>query len=151
MADLLGVSLPTITSKVNRGLPYVQKGGRGKEWLFDTAKVLQWEREQAVNDAIGDTSAVAEDELRRRKLAAETTIAEIEAAKKRGEVATLDEIERVWRDSILELRTRIRLIPSRVAGLITGLSDETEIKAVLLDEVDQSLTALSELSADDDS
>lgn len=150
LAEILGVSLPTITSKVNKGMPYVQKGQRGKEWTFDTAEVFAWEKNQAIASAVGDLESVQEEELRRRKLAAETTIVEIEAAKKRGEVATIDEIERVWRDAILELKARIRLLPSRVAGRLVGLSDETEIKSVLLDEVDQSLTVLSEYSVEDE-
>ncbi|MAF71094.1 terminase small subunit [Alteromonas australica] len=37
LADILGCSLPTITSKVQRGMPCLQRGQRGKEWTFDTA------------------------------------------------------------------------------------------------------------------
>ena len=150
LAELLGCSLPTITSKVQRGMPYLQKGQRGKEWMFDTADVIGWEKDQAIKNTVGDLSAVSEDEMKRRKLAAETTIVEIEAAKKRGEVAPLHDMETAWRDAVLEFKARIRLLPSRVAGQLVGLDNETEIKAVLLDEVDQSLTVLSEYSADDD-
>lgn len=149
LAELLGCSLPTITSKVQRGMPYLQKGQRGKEWLFDSAAVVSWEKDQAIKNTIGDLSAVSEDEMKRRKLAAETTIVEIEAAKKRGEVAPLHEMEMAWRDAVLEFKARIRLLPSRVAGQLVGLDNETEIKSVLLDEVDQSLTVLSEHDTDD--
>lgn len=142
----------TIAAWVKQGCPFVQRGNKsqGKDWVFDTAEVAQWRADKAVRDSVGDTNESSEDELRRRKLAAETTIAEIDAAKKRGEVALLEEIERIWRDSLLELKARIRLLPSRVAGRLVGLSDETEIKSVLLDEVDQSLTVLSEYSAEDE-
>jgi phage terminase Nu1 subunit (DNA packaging protein) len=149
LAELLGCSLPTITSKVQRGMPYLQRGQRGKEWMFDTADVISWEKDQAIINTIGDVKGVSEDEMKRRKLAAETTILEIDAAKKRGEVAPLHEMEMAWRDAVLEFKARIRLLPSRVAGQLVGLENETEIKAVLLDEVDQSLTVLSELDADD--
>lgn len=150
LADILGCSLPTITSKVQRGMPFLQKGQRGKEWLFNTADVLSWEKDQAIKDTVGDLSTVSEDELKLRRLAAETGKAEIELAKARGEVAPLHEMELAWRDAVLEFKARIRLLPSRVAGQLIGLDNETEIKAVLLDEVDQSLTVLSEHSADDD-
>jgi phage terminase Nu1 subunit (DNA packaging protein) len=150
LAELLGCSLPTITSKVQRGMPYLQRGQRGKEWMFDTADVISWEKDQAIRNTVGDLSAVSEDEMKRRKLAAETTILEIDAAKKRGEVAPLHEMEMAWRDAVLEFKARIRLLPSRVAGQLVGLENETEIKAVLLDEVDQSLTVLSELDTDDE-
>jgi phage terminase Nu1 subunit (DNA packaging protein) len=149
LAELLGCSLPTITSKVQRGMPYLQRGQRGKEWMFDTADVISWEKDQAIINTIGDVKGVSEDEMKRRKLAAETTILEIDAAKKRGEVAPLHEMEMAWRDAVLEFKARIRLLPSRVAGQLVGLENETEIKTVLLDEVDQSLTVLSELDADD--
>lgn len=150
LAGILGCSLPTITSKVQRGMPFLQKGCRGKEWLFDTADVLEWEKAQAISNMIGDISAVNDEELRRRKLAAETVIVEIEAAKKRGEVAPLDDMERAWRDTLLEVKARFRQMPSRVAGQLVGLTDETQIKGVLLDEVDQCLTVLSDGSTDDE-
>ena len=146
LADILGCSLPTITSKVQRGMPYLQRGQRGKEWTFDTADVFNWEKNQAIKDTVGDFTAVSEDEMKMRKLAAETGKAEIELAKARGEVAPLHDMEIAWRDSVLEFKARIRLLPSRVAGQMVGLDNETEIKAVLLDEVDQSLTVLSEYS-----
>ena len=146
LADILGCSLPTITSKVQRGMPYLQRGQRGKEWTFDTADVFNWEKDQAIKDTVGDFTAVSEDEMKMRKLAAETGKGESELAKARGELAPLHDIEIAWRDSVLEFKARIRLLPSRVAGQMVGLDNETEIKAVLLDEVDQSLTVLSEYS-----
>ena len=73
LAEILGVSLPTITSKVSKGMPFEQRGGRGREWTFDTAAVFEWEKEQAIINATGDLSSVTDDELKRRKLAAETT------------------------------------------------------------------------------
>ena len=127
-------------------MPYLQRGQRGKEWTFDTADVFNWEKDQAIKDTVGDFTAVSEDEMKMRKLAAETGKAEIELAKARGEVAPLHDMEIAWRDSVLEFKARIRLLPSRVAGQMVGLDNETEIKAVLLDEVDQSLTVLSEYS-----
>jgi phage terminase Nu1 subunit (DNA packaging protein) len=149
LADILGCSLPTITSKVQRGMPYLQRGQRGKEWLFNSADVFNWEKDQAIKDTVGDFTAVSEDEMKMRKLAAETGKAEIELAKARGEVAPLHDMEIAWRDAVLEFKARIRLLPSRVAGQMVGLDNETEIKAVLLDEVDQSLTVLSEYSPDE--
>jgi len=53
-------------------------------------------------------------------------------------------MELAWREAILEFKARIRLLPERCANQLIGLTDKTEIKSVLLDEVDQSLTVLSE-------
>jgi phage terminase Nu1 subunit (DNA packaging protein) len=151
-ASTFGVHRNTLANWLKQGCPYDQKANKpqGKDWVLDTADVAQWREDQAIKNTIGDMSQVTEDELKRRKLAAETTILEIEAAKKRGEVAPLEDMETAWRDAVLEFKARIRLLPSRCANQLTGLSDETEIKAVLLDEVDQTLTVLSEYSDDDE-
>lgn len=144
LAELLGVTLPSIDLRIRKGMPFDCKGGRGKPWVFDSSDCVEWEKQQAINNALGDTDTTDTEELKRRKLAAETTIAEIDAAKKRGEVASLIEIERVWSQALIELRTRLRLIPARVSSRVLSLQNESDIKAALLDEVDQALTTLAE-------
>jgi|GEM_PF-4411044 len=42
LADIIGVSLPTIRSWLKKGLPYDQAGSNGKEWIFDTPNAIQW-------------------------------------------------------------------------------------------------------------
>ena len=42
LADVFGVSLPTIDAWVRKGCPFVEKGGRGQEWQFNTAQVSKW-------------------------------------------------------------------------------------------------------------
>ncbi len=145
LAAVFAVHRNTVAAWVKRGCPYLQKADRsqGIEWQFDTAEVHQWRTDQAVTNAVGDTSEADQEELYRRKLAAETTIAEVNAAKQRGEVADLEEVERQWRDTVLELRARIRQIPIRVAPQLLGVTELAEIKEILLDEVDESLTTLA--------
>lgn len=150
-ASVFGVHRNTVAAWVKKNCPVVQVGNKsqGRDWILDTAAVAQWRAEQAVQNAVGNTEAATEDELRCRKLAAEVTIAEIDAAKKRGEVALLGEVEKVWRDYLLEFKARIRQVPTRVAGQLLGVTNETEIKAVLLDEIDETLTVLSDFTVDD--
>ncbi|WP_296052312.1 terminase small subunit [uncultured Alteromonas sp.] len=151
LAELLGVTLPSIDLRIRKGMPFDCKGGRGKPWVFDSSECVEWEKQQAINNALGDTDTTDTEELKRRKLAAETTIAEIDAAKKRGEVASLIEIERVWSQALIELRTRLRLIPARVSSRVLSLQNESDIKAALLDEVDQALTTLAECETTEES
>lgn len=146
-SELIGRSPNTLKSWFRQGCPVVQKGNQKTEWQILIADVIKWREAVAVQDALGDTNESSEDELKRRKLAAETTIAEIEAAKKRGEVAPLEDMKKAWSEAILEFKARIRLLPSRIANQLTGLTDETKIKSVLLDEVGRSLTVLSEYDA----
>lgn len=145
LAALWGVHRNTVSSWVKRGCPYVTKADRnqGIEWEFDSAEVAQWRLEKAVQDAIGDTQSAGDAELRRRKLAAETVIAELEAAKARGQVGDLEEFERQMVNAAVEIRTLMQQMVSRVAPMVLGLKEEGEIKAILAEEIDQALTVIS--------
>ena len=149
VAEMLMVDVVTVDQKVRRGMPYVERGAKGKQWVFDSAAIIQWERDQAVANAVGDTKKADTEELRRRKLAAETTIAEIEAAKARGEVAELRAVEREWASTYAAFRTRMMQIPARVATSLVGETDERAIKSVLTDEIEEALRTMSESVSDD--
>lgn len=143
LAEFLGVSLPSIDSRVRRGMPYISKGGRGKTWVFSSADCVEWEKKTAVSNAIGDTYQVGEDELKQRKLAAETAIAEIEAAKARGEVLELEAVTKVITNDYITLKQRLRQVAQRLAPLVVGETDELEVKNIIGEEIDDVLTELS--------
>ena len=88
-------------------------------------------------------SNATEDELRRRKLAAETVLAELQTTKARGEVGSLDEFERQVTSAAIEIRTRLQQMAVRVAPMVAGLK-VSEVKRILRDEVDQALTVLAD-------
>lgn len=90
---------------------------------------------------------------RARKLRAEADIAEIEAATKRAEVATITQVQRSVENAFAEVRANMRNIPSRLATQILGENSETVLKQKILDEIDLALSALSEgfdLAEDED-
>ena len=141
-----GVQRNTLLSMVRRGCPYISKPTRrrGSEWQFNTAEVHQWRIDEAVKQAIGDVTETDIFELRKRKLRAETVIAELDAAKARGQVGDLDEFERQVTNASIEIRTRLKQMIARVAPMVIGIKKITEIKAILADEVDQALTVLAD-------
>lgn len=145
LAEILGVSLPTITSKVSKGMPFEQRGGRGREWTFNTAAVFEWEKEQAIINATGDLSSVTDDELKRRKLAAETMLVELEAGKKRGDLIPREEIEKMLVNLVLDTKARLLLVPRRCAPLLTQLTSEQEIRDIIEEEQREALTDLSNM------
>ena len=152
LSTLIGVHRDTVSSWLRRGCPYVQKANKksGKNWLLDIKEVIEWKEAEAVRSAVGDTGLADAEELKRRKLAAETSIAEIAAAKEKQEVAEIATFEKQWASTCLEIRARFRQIPGRVASQLASIKDEPEIKEVLLDEIDEALTALSNGNNDDD-
>lgn len=159
LADIFGVALPTVDIWVRNGMPFVTRGGRGKQWEFDTAAVAQWLRDKAVTDATGDTQA-DEAEITRRTKRAGMEISELELAKAKGLVAPIDQIERMLARVFAEVRAGMRNLPSRTVSMLIGETDERRFKQVLGSEVDQVLEALAkvdlldgydEAQSDDDS
>lgn len=145
LAETLGMSLPAVDAYVRRGCPFVQRGAKGREWQFDTAAVIEWLRQQDIEQAIGDTSKLDIDEARRRKIAAEAALAEMELAKERRQMIHVDEVAGVVADEYAKVRSRVLAMPARLAQPLSILDDpaaiEAEIKAECVD-------ALSELVAD---
>ena len=144
MADILGIDVVVLDRKIKKGLPFVSKGAKGKQWVFDSGEVLQWEKERAVQNAIGDVQVSDLDELRRRKLAAETTISEVEAAKVRGEVSDLATLEKQWSETFTMFRSRMQRIPARCAPGLLGEDNEIKIKEIIMTEINEALKVLGE-------
>ncbi|WP_441253618.1 terminase small subunit [Bradyrhizobium sp. 613_E4_N2_2] len=152
LADVFGVSLPTIDVWTRTGCPSDQKGaGPGKPWVFDTADVAAWREQRAREDATGDEVS-DERELKRRKLAAETGKAELEFAIAKGEVAPVREFERAQAGLMASIRQNILQVPSRAVLQLLGETDERTFKSKLAAELTLALetAAESDLTLDDD-
>jgi phage terminase Nu1 subunit (DNA packaging protein) len=143
LAESFGRSLTTIDHWVRTGCPVVQKGGRGVRWQFNTADVAKW-REDKVREEGAGTEIADEKELRRRKLLAETQKAELEYAIAKGDVAPVEQFERVMSKAFASVKVNIRNVPNRVVTRLIGETNETRFKKVLLEEIDQTLLSLSE-------
>jgi phage terminase Nu1 subunit (DNA packaging protein) len=145
LANCLGVTPITVGKWVREGCPYVSKGNRGKPWLFNTADVAAWRQDRAVQRAIGDTSALDIDEAKRRKLAAEAAIVELDLAKRRGEVIEVEEIAALVGDEYANVRAKLLSIPVKLAPLVSVSDDALECKDLIERGINE---ALEELTAD---
>lgn len=151
LADAFGVALTTVDSWVRAGCPYIQRGGRGRDWKFNTADVGQWRCDRARDEVLGKTQA-SEEELKLRKLAAEAEKAELELAKAKGEVAPVREFERATSALMAVIRQNVMQVPGRAVMQLIGCNDETEFKSKLRAELVLALesAAEEELALDDD-
>ena len=134
LADVFGVSLPTIDAWVRKGCPFVEKGGRGQEWQFNTAQVSKWLRDRDVEEATGGIPDDIE-QLRIRKQKAETELAELELAEKKGEVALIAEFERAQSMVFAAIRANIMNVPQRAVLQLLGETDERTFKEKLKAEL----------------
>jgi phage terminase Nu1 subunit (DNA packaging protein) len=146
LANIFGVHRQTVRAWVRRGCPFIHDADQtnGRDWLFDTAAVAAWRVDRAVEDAVGGTQDASEAELRRRKLAAETVVAELAAAKARGELGSIDEFEDQVRNAAIEIRTRLMQMVARVAPMVVGLDSQRKVKDILEKDIRESLEAISD-------
>ena len=134
LADVFGVSMPTVDAWVRAGCPVVQRGTRGVEWKFDTADVAKWRQERAVNDATGDKQQDANEIERRTKLA-KMRQAELEVAKAMGLVAEIADFERVQSARAAVIRQNLLNVPGRAVLQLLGETDEATFKQKLRAEI----------------
>lgn len=141
----MGVTSNTITQWVGKGCPYVQKGGQGKSWVFNMPDVIAWREEQIALQAVGDTASLDIDEARRRKLAAEAALAELDVSKRRGEVVEIEDVAAAVGDDYANVRAKLMSLPTKAAPQLAIIEDSAEAQAVLEKLVHE---ALEELTAD---
>lgn len=168
IADITGVSSPTIRSWRLKGLPH-ERDSRGRLW-FDPVAVREWledhgrgsrpgapslglriRREQASNgiksvrDAPGLKAApqpvVTAEELAAAKLRKELALAEkheIQIAKLKSELLDADDVERERVRRIEVVKARLLQLPMTAAPLCAGREAE-DIERILEEEVRQLL------------
>jgi phage terminase Nu1 subunit (DNA packaging protein) len=85
-----------------------------------------------------------------RKIKAEADMAEIEAKKRRAEAIDAQEVKRAWQLILGEVRANmIGTTPARIAQLIRGLDNETEIKRIVREEIELAMKVASETDVND--
>lgn len=138
LAQLFGCSVMSIDAWVRKGMPYVQKGGRGVAWEYDTAACIAWSNEQAMISAIGDTSQIEIDELRRRKLCAEMIIVELEAAAAKGEVIAVGDFDKLISPMVVAYRSMLLTLPSKLVQFV-----DQDAMEIINDEIRVALEELA--------
>lgn len=150
IAEFFGVTEPTVDQWVRRGCPVVERGSKGKQWKINTAQVSDWLRQRDIEQATG-ANLSDEQELKRRKLAAETQKAELEMLRVKGDLVPLAQLERQLSNTFAELKANLRNVPKRTATSLVGETNEVRIKEVLLAEIDQCLEVLAQFTLDEES
>lgn len=138
LAEVFGVSLPTITAWVRKGCPFIKRGGRAKPWEFNTSDVSEWLRDEARAESEPD-EALDENQLKLRKMAADAAHAELDLAVARRKVAPIDEFERARAMENAVIRANVMNVPSRVVSQLIGETSEARFKEVLSGELVQAL------------
>lgn len=125
-AATFGVSESQLERLFQQGMPHAKKGRRieipmpaGRVW-YHTHLVDKGKRQAAPRDM---------DEARRRKMAAEAELAELELAKARDELMTVEAFDRAVLDAFSRVDVRLQNLASRLAGAVLGAQTIQESQA----------------------
>lgn len=130
LAEILGVSMPTITAWLGEDppLPYVEGGGKGKPFVFDSVACIDWWAEHKRRrrstgpsnfDGPGDMPETYE-EAERRKMIASADKAELELAKAAGRVVEITDVAQAVAEMHVKVRTRLLAIGNKVRVRVTA-------------------------------
>ncbi|RKG33405.1 terminase small subunit [Acinetobacter guerrae] len=150
LSDVFGVALTTVDSWIRQDCPVVVRSrGKGQEWQFNTAQIAKWLQDKAADDATGE---IPDDInlLKLRKAKAETELAELELAEKKGQVALIAEFERAQAVVFGIIRSNMMNIPQRAVLQLLGETDARIFKEKLKAEIVLALETAAEAELEDD-
>src|SRR4051812_9016969 len=111
LAEMLGCSLRTVDEYRRQGIPGEPPKRPGDQWKFESSEVITWLRDRERTSALGEVAKVDEAEAKRRKLAAEASLAEHELALKQGAAVAISDFEASWAAMIGAARAKLLGLP----------------------------------------
>ena len=141
IARMFDVSENTLRAWRRAGCPVASEKGRSV--LMDPAAVLRWREIEIAAAAKGDIGRMDMDEARRRKLAAEAALAEIELARAKGEVVSVDLVAEEVGAALSALRSRLLAIPPAVSPSIELVEGTAAVREVLDAAIHEALDEIS--------
>ena len=139
MAEIAGVSSPTMRAWRRAGCPVESEGGSGRASLFNTMLVIKWREALAA----GETADVDLAEGRRRKIVAEAMLREIEVATAQGHLLPRADVHLAVTGSFARVRSRLLSLPAKLAPLVLGLGSLAAIQEKLSNAVNEALAELA--------
>lgn len=152
LAGIFGVSVNTVTNWIEKGCPYVERGSNGVEWQFDTAAVIDWKIQRAVENvamSTGDEGGKDSSKARRedadcRRAVANAIVAEIDADEALKAVVSRHDVVADMATFCQVLRTGLSNMASKVAGRAATMTSAPEIEAMAKAEMNRAFTAARE-------
>lgn len=118
----------------------------GDQWRFESADVVTWLRDKERESALGDVAEIDEFEAKRRKLAAEASLAELALALKQGAAIAIEDFEAAWSVMIGAARAKLLSLPGAIGPEVALLTDPAECAGVIGEAVREALLELSDYS-----
>jgi len=144
LAEICGVSVVTIDDWVRGGAPYISRPARKGvgQWQFSPGAVVQWRIDRERQSALGDVAKIDEAEARRRKMAAEAGLVELELQIKNGNAVSISAQEKVWVQMVGAARARLLSVPSKLGPSVAIETDAVACQSMIDAAITEALTEL---------
>lgn len=143
-AEFFDVSMPTIDAWIRKGMPIVQKGGKGVSWQIDLLAAAQWRFGVQASGGSVDPETL-EPMQRRAWYEGETKRRELQVRDR--ELIPAGDVERVVATAFAALSSDIRAIPDNLERRHGVSGDVAEKVSAALDEAMQATSErLAELA-----
>lgn len=143
IAQALNLTPQRVQQLTHEGLP------REKRGEYDGLKCMLWYIRylQAALEKksvpMSDGSYAGEREERIRLLRAEAELKEIELAKQRGQLVTIEDVEHEWTNLVLMTKARIMVVAPRLAPELVGENSRVMIQAKIERSLKEALSVLA--------
>jgi DNA-binding transcriptional MerR regulator len=144
LAELLGCSLRTIDEYKRQGMPGEAPKRPGDQWKFDTAASVEWLRQRERQSALGEIATIDESEAKRRKLAAEAAMAELDLAKAEEMAVAVQDFSKAWAGMIGSARAKLLGLGSKLGPGLAIIEDAAECSSAVDAGIGEALQELSE-------
>jgi terminase small subunit / prophage DNA-packing protein len=144
LAAMLGCDVRMVDDYIRQGMPGDSPKYKGDQWRFDTAAVIGWLRERERTSALGEVAKIDEGDARRRKLAAEAKLVELELAKAEGQAVGLATFSAAMSGMIGAARAKLLGLGSALGPEIAAVADPAECQVLIDAAVSEALQELSE-------
>lgn len=145
LADLFGLTTQRIDQLLDEGI--VVKRSRGRYAVWESIKGLLLYRETKKKNQWDTGEDAGDYETHRARLtAAKADVAEIQAAIAKGQAHDAGAVEAVWTDMLMNCRSKLLSLPTRLAPKLRKTSDLAKVKDILETAITE---ALAELAAYD--
>jgi phage terminase Nu1 subunit (DNA packaging protein) len=159
LADILGISLPTVTSWTNDGMPFTREGSKSAEWEFDTRECIEWfaakklklkERRPGRGKNPfdeGEEEPETLEEAERRKMIANADKAEVQVAREAGLLVPISEVASVVAEENARVRARLLTLPNELRPHVYSFlaEDRKAAEQLLADAESVVLEAMGEI------
>jgi len=145
LAELCGVNLSTVDNWVRDGCPFISRPvrqGVGR-WEFSVAAVFEWRINRERQAVLGDVVTIDENEARRRKLAAEAGLAELELHMANGAAVAIKDQEKIWVQMVGAARAKLLSLPTKLCRLVAIEVEPAACQALMEDGISEALGELA--------